>query len=80
MNTTLFVIPWSWLWYSSNYQKNTSKISLRQQIQAARKPDIDRRREYIFLLWYFSHKDVWDDYEIHNEIQSIQQYPSTKVS
>ena len=29
-------------------------------------------------MWYFSYKGAWDDDEIHNEIQSTQQYPSTK--
>ena len=41
------------------------------------KLDICKRRSYTFLLWYFSRKCTWYDDEIHNEIQSTQQYPST---
>ena len=47
-------------------------------IKVALKFDICRRRSYTFLLWYFSHKGVWADDEIHNEIQPTQQCTSIK--
>ena len=60
-----------------NHQSNNEDMFATNNV-VTRKLDISRMRSYTFLLWYLSHKISWDDDEIHNEIQSTQQYPSTK--
>ena len=51
-----------------NHQSNNEDMAITNNV-VTRKLDISRRRSYTLC---FSHKGVWDDDEIHNEIQSTQ--------